>query len=102
MKSTKVQTLVELCMRDTAKCVVSDPASSSRRVWHGLVTVVDSMRESIHAIRCDFLSPQGTHERADRCGRSNSTEGFVLLQQARMHTELQLSLDESGLQGSYS
>ena len=36
------------------------PASSSRRVWHGLATVVDSMRESIHAIRCDFLSPQGT------------------------------------------
>ena len=36
------------------------PASSSQRVWHGLATAVDSMQESIHAIRCDFLSPQGT------------------------------------------
>ena len=61
----KVQTLGELRMRDKAidgldyfySC---SPASSSRRVWHGLATVVDSMRESIHAIRCDFLSPQGT------------------------------------------
>ena len=24
------------------------------------------MRESIHAIRCDFMSPQGTQERADQ------------------------------------
>ena len=68
MKSTEAQTLGELRMRDTANwwaglfvCVYSwSPASSSRRVWHGLATVVDSMRESIHAIRCDFLSPQGT------------------------------------------
>ena len=36
------------------------PASSSRRVWHGLATVVDSMRESIHALRCDFLCLWGT------------------------------------------
>ena len=34
--------------------------SSSRRVWHGLVTVVDSMRESMHAIRCDLLCLQDT------------------------------------------
>ena len=52
----KVQPLVELRMRDTAIA----RGSSSRRVWHGLVAVVDSMRESIDAIRCDFLSPQGT------------------------------------------
>ena len=62
------KTLGEMRMRDTANwwtglfvCVYSwSPASSSRRFWHGLVTVVDSLRASIHAIRCDFLSPQGT------------------------------------------
>ena len=32
------------------------PASSSRRVWHGLATVVDCMRELIHALRCDFCA----------------------------------------------
>ena len=63
MKSTKVQNLGELCMRGTANwwagllvCIYScSPASSLWRVWHGLATAVDSMRESIHALRCDFL-----------------------------------------------
>ena len=72
MKNTEVQTPGELRMRNTANwgaglfvCVNSwSPASSSRRVRHWLVTVVDSMRESIHTICCDFLSPQGTQERA--------------------------------------
>ena len=70
MKSTKVQTLGELRMRGTANwwaglfvvCVYS--WSSWRRVWHGLATVVDSMRESINARRCDFLCLRGT-EQAD-------------------------------------
>ena len=31
------------------------PASSSRRVWHGLYTVVDSMRQSIDTLCCDLL-----------------------------------------------
>ena len=35
-------------------------ACSSRRVLHGVATVIDSMRESIHDLPCDFLSPQGT------------------------------------------
>ena len=63
MKSTKVQTLGELCMLMMGWAIIvypPSPASSSRRVWHGLATAVDSMRESIHAICCDFLSPQGT------------------------------------------
>ena len=30
-------------------------ASSSRRVWHGLATAVDSIRNAIHALRCGFL-----------------------------------------------
>ena len=42
------------------------PASSSRRVWHGLATVVDSMRESIHALRCDFLCLQDTQSERTR------------------------------------
>ena len=42
------------------------PASSSRRVWHGLATVVDSMRESIHAFRCDFLCLQDTQSERTR------------------------------------
>ena len=71
MKSTKVQTLGELRMRGTANwwagllvCVYSwSPASSSQRVWHGLATVVDSMRESIHALRCGFLCLQGTQSK---------------------------------------
>ena len=68
MKSTKVQTLGELRMRIDGLgylyAFTRGPplVASSRRVWHGLVTVVDSMQESIHAIRCDFLSPQGTQE----------------------------------------
>ena len=47
------QTLAELRMRDTANCWAGLAASSA---LHGLSTVVDSMRESIHAVRCDFLS----------------------------------------------
>ena len=34
------------------------PASSSRRVWHGLPTLVDCMRESIHALCSNFLCLQ--------------------------------------------
>ena len=63
MKSTKVQTLGKLCMRDTANdglgyqqyvftrglllvaCGESDTGQ--------LYTIVDSMRESIHALLCD-------------------------------------------------
>ena len=59
MKSTEVQTLGELRMRHTAKLmglscisVCVSPASGSRRVWHGLATVVDSVRETIHALLC--------------------------------------------------
>ena len=33
------------------------------RVWHGLATVVDSVRESIHVLRCDFLCLQDTRGR---------------------------------------
>ena len=63
MKSTEVQTLGELCMRDTANWwagLFILVVSRLRRVWHGLATVVDTTLESILAIRCDFLSPQGT------------------------------------------
>ncbi|CAI8041673.1 hypothetical protein GBAR_LOCUS23141, partial [Geodia barretti] len=42
------------------------PASSSRRVWHGLATVVNSMRESIHALRCDLLCLQDTQSERTR------------------------------------
>ena len=49
MKGTEVQTLGELRMRGSLIdglgfiCLYSwYPASSSRRVWHGLATVVDS------------------------------------------------------------
>ena len=62
MKSTEVQTLGELRMRGTANwwAGLAFPCglplySSLRTVWHGLATVVDSMRESVHALRCDFL-----------------------------------------------
>ena len=34
-------------------------ASSSRRVWQRLATVVESMRESIHVLSWDYLSLQG-------------------------------------------
>ena len=36
---------------------------------NGLATVVDSVRESIHAIRCDFLCPKGTQSESGS-GRS--------------------------------
>ena len=50
MKSTKVQTLGELHMRDTANWWAGHAFTrglplSSWRVWHGLATVVDNMRE---------------------------------------------------------
>ena len=69
MKSTKVQTLGELRMCGTANwwagllaCVyLRSPTSSSQRVWN-LATVIDSMRESIHAIRCHFLCLQDTQQ----------------------------------------
>ena len=64
MKSTKVQTLGELRMRGTANG------------WAGLLafirglplvaTVVDSMRESIHTLRCGFLCLQGTQSKQIR------------------------------------
>ena len=64
------------------------PASSSRTVWHGLATVVNSMRESIHAIRCDFLCLQDTqskdsivedlHELHDSVVEEPVCEGWVL------------------------
>ena len=69
MKSTEVQTLRELRMRGTAnwwaglfsmRLLAVSPASSSRRVLHGLATAVDRMRESIHALRCVFLNLLGT------------------------------------------
>ena len=71
---TKVQTLGELRMRGNANCGLGSiavyppqsPASSSRRVWHGLPTVVDSTRESIHALRCGFLCLQGTQSKRIR------------------------------------
>ena len=68
MKSTKVHILGEMCMHGTANwwvgpraCVYSRGlhASSWRRVWHGLATQVDSVRESTLALSCDFLSLQG-------------------------------------------
>ena len=37
--------------------------TSWRRVWHGLATLVDCMRESIHVLRCNFLCLQGTRSR---------------------------------------
>ena len=72
--TTKVQTLGELRMRDTANwwaglliCVYSwSPAGSSWRVWHGLATAVDSMQESIHAVSCDFLCLQDTQRERTR------------------------------------
>ena len=39
------------------------PLASSRRVWHGQATVVESMRKSIHAFGWDFLSLQGTQSK---------------------------------------
>ena len=78
MKRTRVQTLGELRMRHTANwwaglSVCVSPASSSRRVWHGLATVVDSVRESIHALRCDLLCLQDTQsERTWSKSRSRS------------------------------
>ena len=68
MKSTKVHILGEMCMHGTANwwvgpraCIYSRGlhASSWRRVWHGLATQVDSVRESTLALSCDFLSLQG-------------------------------------------
>ena len=65
MKSTKVQTLSVMRMRSTANwwvgpraCVYSRGlhTSSWRRVLHELATQVDNMRESTHALSCDFLS----------------------------------------------
>ena len=51
-------------------------------VFRGLVTVVDSMRESIHAIRCDFLNP-----RASGSGRSKPSAiihiGGISLERSR-------------------
>ena len=44
-------------------------ASSSRRVWHGLATQVDSMQESLHALKCDFLTLQGTQS---ECGKPSA------------------------------
>ena len=41
-------------------------AQSPARVWHGLATVVDSMRESMHALRCGFLFLQGTQSKRIR------------------------------------
>ena len=45
-------------------CLLGSPASIylAESLTQASFTVVDSMRESIHAIRCDFLSPQGTQE----------------------------------------
>ena len=66
MKSIKVQTFGELRMRGTELLVYVyswSPASSSQRVWHGLAAVVDSMRESIHALCCDFLYLQDTQSK---------------------------------------
>ena len=34
--------------------------ASSRRVWRGLTTLLDSMREAIHALRCIFWCLRGT------------------------------------------
>ena len=62
MKSTEVQTLGELRMSDTVNWWAGRLVFrySARRVWHVLATVVYSMRESIHAVCCDFLSLWGT------------------------------------------
>ena len=43
-----------------------------------LVTVVHSMRESVHAIRCDFLSPQGIYTRASGSGRGHPSANMQL------------------------
>ena len=65
MKSTTVQTLSVMCMHGTTNwwvgprvCIYSHGlhASSWRRVWHGLATQLDSVRESKHALSCDLLS----------------------------------------------
>ena len=45
---------------------LSSPTSISRREGHGLGTVVDGMRESIHALRCDFLYVQDTQSERTR------------------------------------
>ena len=67
---TKVGTLGEMCMRGTANwwagLFTRDLLLSSWRVWHWLATVEDSMRESIHALRCDFLCLQGTQSKRTR------------------------------------
>ena len=39
---------------------------SLRRVWQWLATVVDTMRESIHDLRCDFLWLQNTQRERTR------------------------------------
>ena len=39
---------------------------SLRRVWQWLATVVDTMRESIHDLRCDFLCLQDTQRERTR------------------------------------
>ena len=46
--------------------LVVSPTSSSRRVWHVIATVVDSMRESIHALCCD-LCLQDIHRASRPC-----------------------------------
>ena len=69
MKSTKVKTLGELRMRGTANGWMGWAgllAQSPARVWHGLATVVDSMRESMHALRCGFLFLQSTQSKRIR------------------------------------
>ena len=71
-----MQTLDELRMRGTANGLAGlgwaigvyswYPASSSRRVWHGLATVVQCMWESIHTLCCGFLCLQVTQSKRIR------------------------------------
>ena len=84
MKSTKVQTLGEMRMRGTANwwvwllCVYSRSlAGSSRRVWHGLATVVDSKREGVDTRpSLSLLVPSRCTEQADPVACANLHIGF--------------------------
>ena len=75
MKNSEVQTLGELRMHDTnwwagllVVCVyLWSPASSTRRVWHGLATVVDTQHAGVETCRSLWLpGPQRYTDREEQ------------------------------------
>ena len=52
--------------------------ASSRRVWRGLTTLLDSMPEAIHALRCIFWCLPRYAEHADRSDRSKPSSALCI------------------------